>query len=54
MVAIITLLSITLFVLVCTYLMLKNALEFMANKLIDIDTDFERIIKILERLSKNK
>lgn len=54
MTAIIVLLSMILFVLVYTYLMLKNALEFMAQKLIDVGIDNERIIKIIEKLSKNK
>ena len=47
MTAIIVLLSVILFVLIYTFLMLKNALEFMAQKLIDIN-------RILEKISKNK
>jgi hypothetical protein len=54
MTAIIVLLSVILFVLVYTYLMLKNALEFLANRLVDININLKSIIKVLEGSSKNK
>ena len=54
MIAIIILLSITLFMLVCTYLMVKNAMEFIAQKIVNNDAIFEKIIEILDKLSKNK
>jgi hypothetical protein len=54
MTAIIVLLSVISFVLVYTYLMLKNALEFLANRLIDINTNLKKITEVLESLSKTK
>lgn len=54
MTAIIVLLSVILFVLVYTYLMLKNALEFLASRLVDININLKSIIKVLEGSSKNK
>ena len=53
MVAIIVLLFVILFVLVYTYLMVKNAMEFMAQKLVNNNAIFEKIIEILDKLSKN-
>ena len=52
MTIIIVLLSVILFVLVYTFLLLKNATEFMANKLIDIDNNLEKAIRLLVKLNK--
>jgi len=48
MTTIIVLLSVILFVLIYTFLMLKNALNFILHKLFDIDTTLEKL-----KLSKN-
>ena len=49
---IIILLSVILFMLVETYLMVKNAMEFMTQKLVNNNAIFEKIIIILDKLSK--
>jgi len=54
MTAVIIFLFLILFVLIITCLMIKDAAEFIASKLININTNLENTIKILESLSKNK
>ena len=54
MIAIIVLLSMILFVLVYISLFLKNVLEFIANRLMDVNANLKSILNALEKPTKSK
>ena len=54
MIAIIIAVFLILIVLIYTFLLLKTTTEFIANRLIDINTNLKSIINALEKPTKSK